>query len=126
MDPVELEVNRLNTTAFIQVKASSIVLQRVVQRRTPSGGKLPDVAEPVAAQTFRVIEQAAPSAPQIVQLTDGTARVVNFWLLGEWDSDVQRGDTWREAGRDWEVGDIIRDNGYEVRALVVESGGGER
>jgi hypothetical protein len=126
MDPVELEVNRLNTTAFIAAKPSEIVMSRAEQRRTPSGGKLPDAAVPVPVQTFRVIEQAAPSAPQIVQLTDGTARVVNFWLLGEWDADVQRGDSWREGGRDWTVGDIIRDNGYEVRALVVESGGGER
>jgi hypothetical protein len=123
MDPIELKMNRLNTKAFIDAKPVQLVLQRADDQRTASGGRTKGQFKDVPEQTFRIIEQGAPSAPQIINLTDGTAREVNFWLLGMHDADMQKGDSWRENGRDWIVGDIIRDNGYETRGLVTENGG---
>lgn len=122
MDAVELRVNIANTDAFIKAKPVQIALLRASEERTPSGGRVKAAPAPLDPQEFRIIEQNAPGAPQIIQTTDGTARRVNFMLLGMPSVDVQVDDTWREDGRDWQVGDVIRSNGYEVRALVVESG----
>jgi len=123
MDEIELKVNRLNTKAFIAAKPVTLKLLRAAEVRTPSGATRKGAAAPINDQVFRIIEQGSPSAPQQIVTVDGTARNVSFMLLGLHDADVKKGDTWREGDRDWEVGDLVRPNGYETRALVVESGG---
>ena len=123
MSSVELKINRDNTTAFIAVKPSSVVLIPQEKVEQPSGGyKLVD-GEPRRQQTFRIIELGMHQTPPIITLTDGKQRAVDFWLLGEWDADMAVDDHWMaEDGREWLVGDIVRSNHYETRGLVVERG----
>jgi len=128
MNPVELRYHRTNTTAFIAVKPSVITLTPRDRVRQPSGGfKYVDKAVR-AAQVFRIIELGANQTPPIIQLTDGTQREAEFWLLGQWDALVDIDDYWTAVDpgtgneRTWIVGDIVRPNGYETRALVVERG----
>lgn len=119
----ELRINRLNTTVFIAARPSEIALQTQRRERTAGAGfkLVPDY--PREPQTFRIIELGTQTTPPIVTLTDGKQREVAFWLLGEHDAQVARDDYWvAEDGREWLVGDIVRPNGYETRALVVERG----
>lgn len=128
MDPVELQYHRLNTEAFISVKATSIVLTPQTKQPTPSGGYKMVDGTPRPAQMFRIIELGANQTPPILQLTDGTQREAEFWLLGKWDAVVDIDDWWEMVDpatgnlRQWLVGDIVRPNGYEVRGLVTERG----
>lgn len=124
MDDLELRIHRENTKAYIDYKPTSIVLVPKTERvRTASGGWRDEDATPRQAQTFRIIEQGARSVPAEIRTQDGKVRVVDFMLLGEHDAQVAVDDHWTgEDGRIWEVGDIMRPNGYEVRALVAERG----
>ena len=118
----ELKVNRLNTTAFIASRKSKIVLTPRERVKANGGWKYQEKA-PRAEQTFRIIELGMNATPPILNLTDGKQREAEFWLLGEWDAAVEIDDIWTaEDGRVWQVGDIVRSNEYEVRALVTERG----
>lgn len=128
MNEVELKYNRIQTTAFIAVKPSIITLIPQNKIEQPSGGyKLAD-GDPRDPQTFRIIELGFNHEPPVVELTDGSQREASFWLLGEWDATVDINDYWTASDPDtgrvrtWLVGDIVRSNHYETRALVVERG----
>lgn len=116
----ELRVNRRNTLAFIAARPTLIGLERPQRTKLPSGGYKDDTPEQVAAQTFRIIGQTTASG--YTPTTDGTARNVEFVLLGAHDADVRVGDRFVHDSRDMIVNDIIEDNGYELRAVVTQRG----
>lgn len=120
----ETDIHRKNTLAFIAANPTVVTLIPIQEKtRTASGGWTTADAPARAPQTMRIIEPGARTTPATVKLQDGTERVVSFWLLGAHDALVAVGDHWTEAdGRSWEVGDIIRSNHYETRALVAERG----
>lgn len=123
MDATELAVHRENTLAYIAANPTTVTLTPIdTKERTPAGGWKEVPGEPRQPQTMRIIEVSARSEPATVKLQDGTERVVSFWLLGAHDAVVEVGDSWTEGTREWEVGDIIRSNHYETRALVAERG----
>lgn len=123
MDDNELRLHIKNTAAYIAYKPSAIALVPVDRVETPSGGYKTEDLPPRADQTFRIIELGANQTAPIIQLTDGKQRQVEFWLLGMPDAAIAVDDHWTAIdGREWRVGDIVRDNLYEVRALVVERG----
>lgn len=123
MDPLELSLHRKNTAAFIAVRPSLLVLTPQNKVRKPAGGYsiVPGPARPV--QTMRIIELGMSATPPVLNLTDGKQRVAEFWLLGNFDAQMATGDFWvADDGRVWELGDVVRDNGYEKRGLVAERG----
>lgn len=123
MDAFELQIHRENTTAYIAANPTSVQLIPIATKeRTASGGWKVTDGTPREPQTMRIIEVSARTEPATVKLQDGTERTVAFWLLGEHDAEVAVGDHWEADGRKWEVGDIIRSNHYETRALVAERG----
>lgn len=121
MDPVELGLHRANTDAFIAFRPSTLVLTPVTRQRLPAGGFKEVSGTPRAAQVFRITEPTAPNIP-ILLTQDGSQREVDYFLLGRYDADIAVGDWWRELGREWTVAEVVRDNGYETRALVWERG----
>lgn len=120
----ESDIHRKNTLAFIAANPTAVTLIPIQEKvRTASAGWTVQSGTPRSSQIMRIIEPSARSTPATVKLQDGTERVVSFWLLGAHDAAVAVGDHWTEAdGRSWEVGDIIRSNHYETRALVAERG----
>lgn len=124
MNALELKIHRANTLAFIAARPSEIALVPVKTRERVKGGgweETPDT--PRDAQTFRIIELGMYSTPPIIRTQDGKERKAEFWLLGAHDAAVAIHDTWTaDDGRTWQVGDIIRPNEYETRALVAERG----
>ena len=123
MDQMELRIHRANTTAFIAVKPSTIVLQSIeTKERTKSGGFKRIQGGPREPQVFRLIELSGTNIP-IQQATDGEQREEEFQLLGDWDAQVELDDWWMaDDGRSWRIREIKRSNQYEVRAMVVERG----
>lgn len=120
---LELEINRKNTLAFIAVRPSQIILVPQIRERTTGGGWQYVDQAARQPQTMRIIELGTNVTPPILQLTDGTQREAEFWLLAAHDASIEIDDHWKATdGREWRVGDIIRDNGYETRALVTERG----
>lgn len=122
MDAMEVKIHRMNTKAFIDHRPSTITLNRPTTARAKTGGTKPVVDTPQAAQTMRIIQSGVSNS--IVTLTDGTQREVEFVLLAEHDANMQRDDFWKDeaTGRYWIIGDVVRDNEYERRGLVVERG----
>jgi hypothetical protein len=123
MDQIELDIQRQNTAAFIAVKPTTITLTPREQERVPSGGYKYVDQVPRFPQTFRIIELGMQSTPPILQLQDGTQRQMRFWLLGPYDAVIEPLDWWEtDDGRFWQIGDVVRENEYEQRGLVVERG----
>ena len=123
MDAMELSLHIENTAAYIAYKPSVIILTPVTKVETASKGYKKVDGNPRDPQTFRIIELGLNQTPPIITLTDGKQREAEFLLLGMPDAAVAIDDHWTAAdGREWSVGDIVRENGYETRALVVERG----
>lgn len=122
MDAVELDIQSANTVAFIAERPVSLTLTPTEKTRTPAGGWKKTEGTARSAQTFRIIEPSIRTTPPQVKLQDGSLREVAFWLLGAVGTIVEQDDHWTDGMRKWLVADVIRDNGYEVRAIVVEDG----
>lgn len=123
MDAIELQLHRQNTSAFIAVKPTQIVLIPVERvRNSGSGGYKENDLLARSEQIFRIIEVSTSSTPPIITLSDGKMREAEFLLLGEHDAAIAVNDHWSDGAREWIVGDIVRANGYETRALVAERG----
>lgn len=122
MDATELAIHIENTKAYISVKSSSITLTPVARVTTASGGYKNTDTFPRPAQVFRIIELSTNTTPPIITLSDGKQRSVEFLLLGLPSAAVAVDDHWLMDGREWRVGDVVRSNLYEVRAMVVERG----
>jgi hypothetical protein len=121
---IETKVNIANTKAFIAARPVSVTLIPHGRVRTPAGGFKEDDGEPRAPQTFRIIETGIQTTPAMTATEDGEMRVVLFWMLGMPDAKVARHDWWIDSvdGREMEIADIVRSNGYEVRLVVIERG----
>lgn len=124
MDAMELKIHRENTIAFIAAKVSLISLIPISSRvRTPGGGWTVTDGTPRLPQPMRIIELGTNVSRPEITGQDGKQRMADFWLLAQHGAAMAVGDHWiAEDGRSWEVGDIVRDNGYEVRGLVAERG----
>jgi hypothetical protein len=118
----ELAIHRKNTLRFIEDRPTSVVLTPRTKQDTPAGGSKWTDGTPRAAQTFRIIELGMMTTPPVIQLTNGTQRQVEYWLLGAHDAAMATGDYWTDGNLTFEVGEVVRDNGYETRGLVAERG----
>lgn len=116
----ETTVQRLNTTAFIAARPTSIVLTPYTRTRTNTGGYTTSAGTPRAAQTMRIITMSEDVKP--VRTVDGVERKIDFMLLGEWNAVVARDDRFTYEGDTYIVVDLLPTLDYETRALVVRHG----
>lgn len=116
---IDLAQNRRLTKAFIDQLPTTVVLTPHRRVRGASGAfELQDLParDP---QVVTLIEQGTVGGlPRPTVTQDGVERVVEFELLGEWDAELDRRDTFTHQGKEWEIVDLFYDNGYERRALV--------
>lgn len=123
MDAKELQVCIKNTRMFIDQRPSSITLTPMERKRKTGGGYEEVVKTPRPSQIFRIIETSMIGDDQHLQQSEGTVRRQPSWLLGMPDAEVELDDFWNDSnGRRWRVAEVIRDNGYETRAVVEEVG----
>ena len=123
MDPIELDINRRNTMAFILAKPVRVILTPVLRTKNVGSAGFKNIDQPDRAeQVFRIIEAGSSGASPVATLQDGKQRDASFLLLGPHDAAIAVDDHWVEGSRTWSVEDIIRSNEYESRALVSERG----
>jgi hypothetical protein len=121
----ELRLQRKNTDAFIRANPSMIVLTPHTATKTGAGTQMvPGQAR--APQRMRVIDQTRTFGAQPGTQTggDGTQARYDYQLLGYYDATVAKDDRWVDSnGIEWQIKDLLPDNGYERRAQVVRYGG---
>lgn len=121
----ELEINRLNTAAFISANPVMVILVPRTRVNDGEGTRWTELpARP--AQTLRIIDQSSARGPVpgTLRSSDGIERRVEFQLLGKFDATFGVYDHWTDDnGKDWEIADLLPDNGYEKRAQVIRHGG---
>jgi hypothetical protein len=112
-----LEAQRALTIKYIEYDPTEIVLIPYVDTPSATGGFTRTEGVPKAPQTFKRIAQS--SARPIVTVA-GVERIVDYVLLGAWDSNMEVGDHWTDPqdGAFYEVIAIEAGHGYERKGFV--------
>lgn len=120
--PVELRMQARMTREFIMADPSSLVFFRSKREQAADGGwrVVPEYA--VEEQVGKVCELGGQgiNGPRIT--ADGKQRSADFLLVMEIGADAEAGDTFSLNGKRWEVIEVGRNLGYEVRLLVAQHG----
>jgi len=116
--PAELNINRLNTNAYIAANPIGVTLIPRAKVLSGTGVKWLE-GEPRPLQVARLIDGGERSA-QPAQ--DGVQRKDLFQLLLPYDGEVALDDYWIAGGIRYEVTSILPYNGYERRAGVTRYG----
>lgn len=117
-----LDVNRRVTLAFIDQNPVDIALIPRSSGRTATGGRLKTSEEPRASQRFSLIEPSDSGFRYPSSTSDGSQYSVDFMLLGAYDAVMEKDDVFVYEGREYKLLEIMPDNGYEKRAVVVRHG----
>lgn len=112
----ELTYLRLNTKAFIDADYKDIILNRVTKTDNGAGGYTEEET-PVEPQRMRLIPQQGNMSP-LRETLDGEAVQPDYVLLGEWNSDIQRWDTFTDSGRRYQVLFVHEKSSYERKGEV--------
>lgn len=124
MDSNELRLHRRQTKAFIDANPIVLALIPRVVVNSGTGQQMLDQQQR-PEQTFRLIDQTRTFGPEpgTVLASDGQQRKASFQLLGEHGAVIGLYDYWIDSDNiRFEVGNLIPDNGYEVRAQVIRYG----
>lgn len=119
----ELEIQRLNTRAFISANPILVMLIPRTRRKDGNGVSFQD-GSPRPAQVGRLIDQGVVGAGAASEVAgDGVQRKQEYQLLLPHDGVVGIYDYWVGSdGIRFEVKNVSPANGYEVRAGVVRYG----
>ena len=117
---IDYDIARAQTSAFIAMIPSTLVLTPHSRAQKPSGGWAWDPQPDRDPQGMSIVEPKGNPQPTVT--LDGIVRTVDFEVIGEWDAAIEVGDTFDYRGRSWEVVEVWIDNGYEKRALVSARG----
>lgn len=118
-----LAANRVATEWFIQSDPSIVVFTPNERVRSSSGAYRTVQGEPKPPQTVKVIFQEARGEAE--RTSDGQVRKHDVVIVGEYDADIDEGDTFHWPPGDskkWVVKGIHPSNGYELKADVVAYG----
>lgn len=121
----ELTVQRRLTQALIDALPVTLVLTPRSRVSDGFGGWSWVEGSPRTAQVFHLIEFGGGGedlAP--VRTADGEQRYATFELLAAYDAELGNGDTFSYGGQEYELVEMMRDNGWERRALVARFGPG--
>jgi len=116
----ELTAMRAQTVGFIAADLESVVL--VPHTRTPngSGGYKTASGLPRSPQNMRLIPISTTAFER--STLDGEAVVPQFILLGEWDCEMTRGDTFVVDGKRYEIVHIQEKRDYQTKGETVLRG----
>lgn len=124
MNSTELAVNRRNTAAFISADPHTVVLTPRKKVKTNTGGTTWEKQPPRNPQIFKVIEGSGGlSRFGEGKVPGGTAQETEYMLLGAWDSTIGDHDVFDYRDDQWEVVEVMWNNGYEQRARVRQYAG---
>lgn len=120
----ELQIKRRQTLAFIAANPYAVTLIPRVEVRTGAGGRVGSDGPPRLPQTLRLIDQSSASgnSPGALRSQDGLQRKGTHMLLGPYDASMALGDHWTSGGKQYHISELLPDNGYEKRGMVVCDG----
>jgi hypothetical protein len=116
MSTTEQDIQRVNTTAFIDAHSVEVVLIPRTRGKSSTGTAMYVDGTARAPQICRLISMSFNERPAIT--VDGVERIATYTLLLEWDAIVARNDYFVIGGVRYEVIEFVPYNGYEIRALV--------
>lgn len=120
---VELRMQARLTREFIKSDPSSLIFTRHSKEQTADGGWRVVPEFTVEEQVGKVCEISGGQGidrPFVTQ--DGKQRTAEFLLVMEVGADVEVGDSFPLNGKQWEVLEVGRSLGYEIRLLVAQYG----
>lgn len=87
-----------------------------------AGGVVPAVTNPRTGEEIN--RYLVPDGePQVISDEEGKINIQRFWLIGEWDDDIRKGDTFAVNGLEHKVIFVDPDHSYQTKALVVRRSG---
>jgi hypothetical protein len=93
METRELRALRKIMGAFILADAKDIILIRIPKIPSGNGGFIDGTPEYLSAQKFRLVPFKRRLGQQEVNTQDGDIPFLKYVLVGFWDCDVERDDT---------------------------------
>jgi len=118
----ELTVNRELTAAFIARRPVTLTLTPRVETSDGAGGKTKSLGTPRAPQVFSLLEPSDSGYREPAAIEEGRQSSIDFMLLGTHDAIIGLYDVFTYDGREYKVVELMPDNGYEKRALVMRHG----
>jgi hypothetical protein len=115
----ELAVHRANTVAFIAADSFACVLNRKTKVADGAGGYTLGSA-PVAAQIMRLIPLGDGAPERLTE--DGKSVRPSYMLMGRWDCDIERWDTFSKDGRNYRIVYLNENRQYETKGEAVYVG----
>lgn len=115
----ELAMQRNLTLGFIYADATDVVLYRSTRTSDGAGGVLLGDPAPLPAQTMRIIplQDGAPGG-QNRFTADGQAVRPGYMIMGKYDADMERWDTYETADGRFEVVFVNANRQYQVKGEV--------
>lgn len=116
-DATEIDFMRINTKVFIDADPISLSLTHRTRTRSAEGGWQNGAPGLPAAQMFRLIPLTDVATS--VQTPDGVQLMPAYVLLGQWDSDMRRWDTFTLNDVEYAIVSPIRPE-FRDEAFVYE------
>lgn len=117
---VELSALRKGTVAFIKADANTFVLARSMFVDDGAGGHSRGAPSQLPPQLMRLIPLQDGSTLQLT--ADGEQIEPSYMLMGTWDADMERWDTFELGGRRYEIVSVNQNRQYETKGEVVYRG----
>ena len=122
LDQHLLQRMRADTSRFIAMVPVELELSINTMEDDGTGGKKRTPGGTRPPQVFTLLEPGGSNYGQKMSQPEGTYTVYDFTLLGEWDAIVGLHDEFTYMGNVYRVENILPNNGYEVRAMVLSTG----
>jgi hypothetical protein len=113
-----LDTQRALTLKYIDHDPTTIELVPYVDTPSETGGFVRTEGVPRAPQVFKMISQAQFSTRPLVTVA-GVERIIDYVLLGGWESTMEVGDHWTSDGAFFEIIALEAGHGYEKKGFVV-------
>lgn len=115
----ETRMQRVNTRAFVNAASVIVVLHPNGRIPDGAGGFILSGGADRPAQELRLLPQ---NVGTVVTTADGVERTSEYVLLGNYDAEMEVGDTFLVDGVKYEIASIFPFNAYERKARVIQHG----
>lgn len=113
---------RDDTNRFIAVAPVEIELDTFTVEDDGTGGKRTISSGTRPPQVFTLLEPRSSGYGEKLTMPEGTNSKFDFMLLGVWDAMIGMKDQFVMDGLVYRVENILPNNGYETRAMVLRTG----
>ena len=104
MNRAELIMRRKNVAEFILADPRSIVITRLGEpKKTAAGGRLPGETEVLPPQTVRIVQNVRRYTAGIVNAEAGDIPNGTYVIIGRYNLDIQKDDSFEVAGEKYIV-----------------------